>query len=85
MRYARTALALIGFVSAIFFPPYVAGLCIVILAACWSSWEAVLLGFFIDMLWLSPHGAFHGLPLFTLGAIILAWLFVPIRMQLLPK
>lgn len=85
MSYLRAGIAILGFVSAIFFPPYIAALCIVILAARWSSWEAVVLGFFIDMLWLPPGGPFHGLPLFTIGAIILAWAFEPIRTQLLPQ
>ena len=83
MTALRIALAAIGFWGAIFFPPWVPALCILLLAVRFRAWEAILLGLFVDLLWLSPQSGFHGLPLFTLGAIIVVWAFEPLRSEFL--
>ena len=77
----RIAIALIGFVGAVFLPIWVPTLAIITLALCWRAWEAMLLGLLVDFLWL-PAGA---MPWITLGAIAVVWLFEPIRSEFLSR
>jgi hypothetical protein len=42
-----------------------------------------MLGVFMDLLWLSPGGGFHGLPLFTVFAIVVVWGLEPLRVEFL--
>lgn len=48
------------------------------LFALWGAWEIVLVGFLMDLVWL-PSVSAHALPLFTLGAVALVWLVLPLR------
>jgi hypothetical protein len=84
MTGLRIALAVIGFLGAIFWPWWVPALCILFLSLRWRAWEAILLGVFVDLLWLSPNG-FHALPLFTIFAIVVVWVFEPLRSEFLQK
>lgn len=77
----RISIAAIGFVGAIFSPVWIPIAAIFISAFFWRAWEAMLLGLFIDFLWL-PIGA---TPWFTVGAIIIVWLFEPIRSEFLSR
>jgi hypothetical protein len=83
MKLARPFIALVGFLGAIFFTPWISALCIVVLAVRFRSWEAILLGLFVDLLWLPPDSVLHGLPLFTLGAVLIVWAFEPLRSEFL--
>lgn len=83
MRTLRIVIAVIGFLGAIFMPWYVPAICIVLLAIRWRAWEAIVLGAFTDLLWLSPDTGWHGLPLFTIGAIVIVWLCEPLRGEFL--
>ena len=83
MTYLRIALALIGFLGALWFPWYVPAICIFLLALRFRAWEAIALGVFMDLLWFSPDSLFHGLPVFTIGAIVVVWAFEPLRSEFL--
>lgn len=81
MNTMRASVSVIGFLGAIFVPMWVPIAAILIAAFFWRAWEAMLLGLFVDLLWL-PAG--H-VPLFTLGAILVVWLLEPIRSEFLPR
>lgn len=83
MTALRIVIAAIGFLSAIFWSWYIPVLCIVLLSLRFRAWEAIVLGVFMDLLWLAPGGGFHGLPLFTIFAIVVVWVFEPLRTELL--
>ncbi len=78
----RILLALFGLVSLFFAPAWVTLVCIVALSVRFRSWEALALGFMMDMLWL-PTSPLHGMPLFTLFALGVVWILEPLRLQLL--
>lgn len=77
----RAALAFLGIFGAIFFPVWMPVAAIFILSALWRSWEALLIGLFLDFLWAPPHA----MPYFTLGAIAVVWAFEPLRARFLPQ
>lgn len=79
MTILRVCIAVVGFASAIFLPWWVAVICIVLLAIRWRAWEAILLGLFMDLLWLPASG----FPLFTIGAIVVVWALEPLRLEFL--
>lgn len=79
----RPFLAIIGVLSAVFFSPIAAAACIVIMAILFDAWEAVVLGFIVDMLWLPNAYSLSSLPLFTLGAMAIVWVLAPLRAQFL--
>jgi len=83
MTALRVVIALIGFVAAIFWTWWIPAICILLLSLRFRAWEAVVLGVFMDMLWLSPDTGFHGLPLFTIYAIAIVWILEPIRSEFL--
>ena len=83
MTAIRITIAAIGFIGAIFWPWWIPAICIVLLAIRWRAWEAIVLGLFMDLLWLSPGSGIHGLPLFTIGAIAVVWAFEPLRTEFL--
>jgi hypothetical protein len=87
MIAARIGIACVGFFGAIFLSAWVPAICIVLLCVRFRAWEAILLGLFMDLLWLGPHesfqASFYGLPLFTIGAIIIVWAFEPLRREFL--
>ncbi|HEY4517223.1 MAG TPA: hypothetical protein VJG64_04765 [Candidatus Paceibacterota bacterium] len=77
----RILIATVGFVGAIFLPVWVPITAILISAFFWRASEAMLLGLFVDFLWL-PVG---GVPWVTLGAVAVVWLFEPIRSEFLSR
>jgi hypothetical protein len=79
----RLVLAGIGFVAALALSWWVPVVCIVLLAIPYRAWEAILLGAFIDLLWLPAGIGLHSLPLFTIGAIVVVWGLEPLRAQFL--
>ncbi len=79
----RVAVAILGFVGAIFLPWYVPAACIVLLSLRFPAVEAILLGASMDLLWLPSDSFFQSMPLFTIGALILVWGFEPLRKQFL--
>lgn len=83
MMLFRVAVALIGFLSALFLPWYVPAICIFVLSIRFRAWEAIALGVFMDLLWLAPGSGFHELPLFTAFAILVVWAFEPLRVEFL--
>ena len=78
---ARLLVALVGFAGAIFLPWWIPALSILILALFWRAWEAMVIGLFVDFLWLPAHA----LPLFTLGSILAVWLLEPLRSEFLSR
>ena len=83
MNRARVAIAVVGFISVLVFSPWVSVLCIFLLAVRFRSWEAILIGAFMDLTWLSSGTFFHSRPLFTLAALVVVWGFEPLRAQFL--
>jgi hypothetical protein len=79
--FVRILIAIAGFWGAIVAPAWIPAACIVLLALRFPAWEALLIGFVVDLLWL-PGGGFH-FPLFTIFAIVVVWLMEPIRNQFL--
>ena len=58
MTILRIIVAVIGFFSAIFLPWWIPAICIVLLSLRFRAWEAIVLGVFMDLLWLSPGSGF---------------------------
>jgi len=83
MMIFRIVVAVIGFAGALWAPWFVPAICIFLLALRFRAWEAIALGVFMDLLWLSPESLFHGLPLFTIGSILVVWAFEPLRSEFL--
>lgn len=79
---ARFLIALAGFLGVLFAPPYVPLICMLLLSLRFRAWETLLIGFFMDMVWL-PHAPFHAFPLYTCTAIVMVWALEPLRLQLL--
>jgi hypothetical protein len=83
MTAVRVIVAVVGFLSALFAPWWVPAICIVLLSLRFRAWEAIALGVFMDLLWFSTETSFHGLPLFTIGSIIIVWALEPLRIEFL--
>lgn len=83
MNILRVVIAVIGFLGAIFWVWYIPAICIVLLSLRFRAWEAIVLGVFMDLLWLAPGTGFHSIPLFTIFAIVVVWALEPIRAELL--
>lgn len=79
MTILRITIAVMGFLAAVVLNAWVPGIAIVALASLWRAWEALLLGLFVDLLWL-PSG---NIPFFTIGAILIVWVMEPIRKEFL--
>ena len=78
----RVIFAFIGVIGAIFYSPWVPLVCMVLLAFRYPSWEVLILGLFMDFLWL-PTGFIYPLPIFTIVSIILVWGLEPLRREFL--
>jgi hypothetical protein len=83
MNNLRIAVATLGFIAAIFLPPWIPVLCIILLSVRFRAWEAILIGAFIDLSWLPSGTLIHSLPLFTIAALLIVWGFEPLRAQFL--
>ncbi len=79
----RITLALALCVSALFLAWWVSIILMIALAAHSRAWEIILVGFLMDCIWLPAGGLFSPVPVFTLAAIAIAWLFEPIRSRIL--
>lgn len=77
----RVGLAIAGFISAFFMPWWVTVILMVGLSIRYRAWEILVMGFIMDALW-TPAGLTY-LPLYTMVAIAIVWLFEPLRDQLL--
>jgi len=83
IHHARPALCALGILGAIFAPPWLPLLCMALLALRFRAWEVLLIGLFVDFLWL-PTGSFlYPLPLFTFVGIVLVWGLEPLRAEFL--
>ncbi len=85
MSKLRIALALFGFVSVFFLPAWVTLTCIVALAIYYRSFEAIILGLLMDLVWFAPSlgesGFLQSMPVYTLLAILAVWLLEPLRLE----
>jgi len=68
-----------GVLAAIFGPPWLPLVPMVLLSMRFRAWETMALGLFTDFLW-AP--GLH-VPLFLISAIVLVWAFEPLRKELL--
>lgn len=78
----RIIFFIIGCLSVFAFPWWVTSLIIAATAIRYRAWEVLLLGGFLDALYLSPS-MYHGLPLFTLSTLAVLWAFEPLRQRFL--
>ena len=73
----RAALGVVGFISALTGPIWLPLLAMALLSLRWAAWEVLVLGAFVDMIWLpaSPMS----IPFYTIAAIVLLWGLGPLR------
>lgn len=74
-------LIVVSVLSAIFMPPLVSLVVLVVFSFLKCPWEALFVGLCIDFLWL-PASPFP-LPFFTIAALFLVWGLEPMRRELL--
>ena len=78
----RIGLTILAMLSGVFWSPWIALVCMVVLAFAYTAYEVLFIGLFIDFLW-QPIAFLHPLPLFTILALLAVWLLEPVRSQLL--
>lgn len=81
--FLRVVLFLAALLGAFFAPFWVPLLCMILLSLRFRAWEALFIGLLMDLLWLPSVGFFNPFPYFTVGAIILVWIFEPVRKEFL--
>lgn len=79
----RALVASVGLVSAFIGLPWLTAFCIIALTIRYPAWEAIALGLLMDLLWLPGTISLEAFPFFTIGTIIIIWLFEPLRNQFL--
>ena len=79
----RVFLGILGILGTLFASPWVPVACIVLLALRFAAWEAIFIGFAMDLLWLPTGSLLHPFPFFTVGALLLVWALEPLRRQFL--
>ncbi len=79
----RILLGIIGLAGIVVGPWFLTPLCIILLSLRFRAWEAILLGLIMDLTYEPSNGYLYGIPLFTLGAICVIWVFEPLRRELL--
>jgi hypothetical protein len=79
----RLLLTIVGFASAIFGSPWLTALCIIALVIRYPAWEAILLAFMMDLMWLPSEPSLGAFPYFTVVSILLVWVLEPLRMRFL--
>lgn len=77
----RVGLSIVGFISAFFMPWWITVIIMIGLSVRYRAWEVLIMGFIMDALW-TPASLMH-VPLYTVIAIVIVWLFEPLRDQLL--
>jgi len=75
----RIFLFCLGVLAALFGPPWLPLVPVVLLAMRFRAWEVIVLGLFTDFLW-AP--SLH-IPLFLISSIVIVWAFEPLRKELL--
>ena len=79
----RISLGLLAASGALFTVWWIPAICMLLLSLRFRAWEVPLLGLLIDFLWLPAGSPFVNIPIFTLVALVVVWLFEPMRSQLL--
>ena len=77
----RLILCALAIFSAVFISPYVTLALIVALSFFFRAWEVPVIGLLVDFMWMPASGYF--IPLCTVVAIVLVWIFEPVRNQFL--
>jgi hypothetical protein len=81
----RATLAALSFISAMFAPVWVLFILAGVTSVRYRAWEILLIGIFMDFVYL-PIGGFFGFPFVaTAVALILVWGLEPLRSQLIFK
>jgi hypothetical protein len=75
----RIFLFCLGVWAAIFGPPWLPVIVMVLIVMRFRAWEVVFLGIFTDFLW-AP--GLH-VPLYLIASIVIVWAFEPLRKELL--
>lgn len=83
MNMIRACIAVLGFVSVMFFSPLLTAACMVALSVRYRAFEVVALGAFADLLWLPYDGFLFSFPIATVISIILVWALEPLRLEFL--
>jgi hypothetical protein len=78
----RTTLFLIGLASVFVGAWWITLGVGVILALRFRAWEVVLLGILVDVLYL-PFASVYGIPVATLGMLVMVWALEPVRSEFL--
>jgi len=85
---ARLILSGAGILGALFAPPWVPLLVMILLSIRYSAWEVLAIGLLVDLMWFTPS-AVDGLlglfPLFTIAGVALLWGLEPLRSEFLLK
>lgn len=83
----RIALALISSIAVITGPWWLVLICMTLLCLRSRAIEVLFIGLAMDFVWTGSSAAtatpWHGIPLFTIAAILLLWSLEPLRRQLL--
>ena len=83
VRSARIILGVVGILGAIVMPPWIPCIAMALLALMAPAWEILLIGVFVDLLWLPSIGSFSEVPIFTLAGVVLLWGLEPLRRRFL--
>jgi hypothetical protein len=75
----RIFLFCLGIGAALFGPPWLPFVPMVLLSMRFRAWEVFLLGLFTNFLWAQ---GFH-VPLYLISSILIVWAFEPLRRELL--
>ena len=75
----RIFLGIFGALAVLFGPAWLPVVPMVLLSIRFRAWEAMVLGLFMDFMWLP----WFGVPMFLILSIILVWIFEPLRKELL--
>jgi len=75
----RVFLIAVGICAALYGPPWLPFVPMILLAMRFRAWEVMLLGLLTDFLW-AP--SLH-VPLYLISAIAIVWAFEPLRRELL--
>lgn len=86
----RATLCALGVLAALFGVPWLALVFMIVLALRFASWEALIIGLMVDLLWYGTGtlGGFGPIavvpfPFFTILAIAIVWLLEPLRNELM--
>jgi hypothetical protein len=84
-NYWRVLLSLAAVVGVLYAPWWVPAALVLALCVRFRAWEVILIGMFADLFWMPTFvgASFESLPLSTIYALVILFIFEPLRRQLL--